>query len=400
MPKLQRVEKEILVKIFKQTFWQMIGKLVSSASTLIILGMVARVYQESGTGVFTLSLTYLAVFNLLSDFGFNAHIMRGAKVKWQKLLGTRIIWSIFLLILAVGLLPFWPFAQAEFIQAVIFGILAIVGFAIFTSCNLIFQKQHRYDLSVVASSTGTLVGLTVFILLSFFDLPVAFMLFPYLVSWIVISMTALFLLRRLIKNILPIFDLQYTISLFKDSWPIAVTLALNVVYFRADSFIISFYQGNHQAGIYNVAYAVFQAVLVLPTFMMNAYYPLMLKSYSKMKLVAVWLVTAAIFGTVLIFSLAPRLINILTGAGFEGSSDSLQILSLSFPAFYLSSLLMLRLITKGRYKLMLAIYTVGLIFNLILNFAYIPQFSYLAASWITVFSEYLILGMLAASLKK
>lgn len=391
---------DIVVKIFKQTAWQIIGKLVSSASSLIILGMVARIYQESGTGVFTLSLTYLAMFNLLSDFGFNAHILRGAKIEWQKLLGTRIIWAIFLLIVAVGLLPFWPFAQPEFIQAVIFGSLAMVGFAIFISCNLIFQKQHRYDLSMVASSVGTLVGLGFFIWLSSFDLPVTFMLFPYLVSWIVISMMALFLLSRLVKNVLPIFDLNYTISLFKDCWPIAVSLALNVVYFRADSFMISFYQGISQAGVYNVAYAVFQAVLVLPTFMMNAYYPLMLKSKSEVRLVGIWLIMLAIFGTVLTVALAPKIINILTGAGFEGASQSLQILSLSFPAFYLSSLMMWRLVTEGKYKLMLAIYTVGLVFNLTLNFIYIPKFSYLAASWITVVAEYLILAMLAVSLRR
>lgn len=390
---------DILKKIFKQTFWQIIGKLVTSASTLIILGMVARIYQESGTGVFTLSLTYLAMFNLLVDFGFNVHVLKGAKFAWQKLLGTRIIWSSFLLILAVVLLPFWSFAQAEFIQAVIFGSLSMVAFAIFISCNLIFQKQHRYDLSVVASSLGTILGLGFFLWLSSLHLPIAFMMFANLVSWIVISILALSLVRRLVKNVVPIFDPQYTLSLFKDSWPIAVSLALNVVYFRADSFMISFYQGIHQAGIYNMAYTVFQTVLVLPTFMMNAYYPLMLKSDSRIKLVGIWLIILAIFATILTLGLAPKIINVLTGAGFEGASDSLQILSLSFPAFYLSSLLMLRLITEGRYKLMLLVYTVGLIFNLSVNFIYIPHFSYIAASWITVVSEYLILAMLAVSLR-
>lgn len=384
-----------LIKIFQQTFWQMIGKLITSLSTLIILGVVARNYHEKGTGVFTLSLTYLAMFNLLSDFGFNAHILRQAKVEWQKLLGTRLIWSIFLVILAVVLLPFLPFAQMEFIHSVIFGSLAIIAFAIFVSCNLIFQKELRYDLSVAASSLGTVLGLGFFIWLSSQQLPVAVMMLANLVSWIVISVLALNLVRQLVRNVWPIFDLKYSLSLLKNSWPIAATLAVNVVYFRADSFMISFYKGISSAGIYNVAYAVFQTALVLPNFIMNAYYPLMLKSKSEVKLVGVWLIILAFFATSLTFGLAPNLINILTGAGFEGSSLSLQILSLSLPAFYLSALLMWRLVTEGKYKLLLLIYFTGLVFNLGLNFIYIPKFSYLAAAWITVVSEYLILVMQA-----
>lgn len=63
-------------KIFKQTSWQILGKVVTSVSTFVILGMVARNYGKEGTGVFTLALTYLAVFYVLSDFGFNAHVLK------------------------------------------------------------------------------------------------------------------------------------------------------------------------------------------------------------------------------------------------------------------------------------------------------------------------------------
>ena len=389
---------EILRKIFKQTFWQVLGKAVTSISTFIILAIVARHYQEAGTGVFTLALTYLAIFNLLSDFGFNAHELRKGNFAWQKLLGTRVVWSAILVILAVGLLPFLPFGSS-FAQSVGFGILGIFGAAIFVSCNLIFQKKLRYDLSVLASSLGTLLGLLIFFLIAFSHLPVPFLLIANLISWVVIALSALILASHIHKLAWPVFDLKYGKFLFKKSWPIAATLAVNVVYFRADSFIISFYQGVSHAGIYNLAYSIFQSALVLPTFVMNAYYPLMLKSLGKIRLMAVMLLGLALLGTVVTRLLALPVVKLISGQGFFGADQSLQILSLSFPAFFLSALLMWLLISKGQYKKMLFIYTFGLIFNLVLNFIYIPQYSFLAASWITVVSEYLILGMLAASLK-
>lgn len=386
---------QTLAAIFKQTFWQIIGKVVSSISTLIILGVVARNYQESGTGIFTLALTFLAMFNLLSDFGFNAHELRNNKIEWQKLLGTRILWSIVLMILALGILPF---GIKELALAVFFGSLAILGSAIFITCNLLFQSKHRYDLSVLASSLGSVVGLIFYFWLSALRLPVAVLLIANSITWIIIALSSLILVKRFLKSFLPIYSIPYTLYLFKSSWPIAATLALNVVYFRADSFILLFFKGLSEVGVYNTAYSVFQSALVLPAFIMNAYYPLMLKARQKIRQVAILLAGLAIFAMLITYLFSPQVIYLLTGKGFAGSSQSLQILSFSFPAFFLSSLLMWLLISMGQYKKILLIYATGLVFNLVLNFIYIPLYSFSAASWITVFCEYLILTLLAVSL--
>ncbi|MBI2020426.1 oligosaccharide flippase family protein [Candidatus Daviesbacteria bacterium] len=391
-----------LLKISQQTLWQVLGKVVTSLSTFIILGLVARNYGEEGTGIFTLALTYLAIFYLLGDFGFNAHVLRRVKslelrvkAEWQKLLGTRIIWSVVLIFVAVGLLPFWPFATAPFSQAVLFGSLAIMASAIFVTCNLIFQSKLRYDLSVLASSFGTIFGLGIFAYLIFLQLPIPLLLLAHLLSWLMIALVALFLIYKLAKTALPIYDIPYTKHLFKASWPIATTLALNVVYFRADAFILAYFKSGSEVGIYNLAFSVFQTALVLPTFIMNAYYPLMLKSLRGIKLVGLGLLGLSSAGTILTFIFSPTIIQILTGGGFSGSTISLQILSLGFPAYFLSALIMWILVTRGQYQQMLLVYGLGLVINLSLNFIYIPKYSFYAASWITVISEYLILFLQA-----
>lgn len=383
-----------ILKVIKQTLWQAVGKVVTSLSTFLILGIIARNYHEAGVGVFTLGLTYLNIFNLVADFGFNAHELRNNKLIWQKLLGLRIIWSVILSVIAlVVLLSF----NRELIQATFFGILAILGSAIFITCNLIFQKKHRYDLSVLALSIGTIVGLLAYIWLTTLKLPIAFLLLANSLSWVIIALSSLLLVKKFFTSPLPIFDMQYITKLFKQTWPIAATLALNVVYFRADAFIVSHFRGISQAGVYNTAYAIFQSALVIPTFVMNAYYPLMLKSLANLKWVGLGLLLISTLSTITTFIISPLLVVWLTGGGFAGSVTSLQILSLGFPAFFMSSLLMWLMIKRGQYKKMLAIYTFGLLINLILNFIFIPKYSYFGASWITVISEYLILILLAVS---
>ncbi len=388
------------LKIFQQTFWQVLGKVVTSLSTFMILGLVARNYGTGGTGVFTLALTYLSIFYILADFGFNAHVLRkikdqGSKIKteWNELLGTRLLWSGMLVILAVGLLPFWPFATKDFNTAVFLGSLAIIASSVFVTANLIFQGKLRYDLSVSASSFGTLVSLAAFVLISNFKSPIPFLLIAHLIGWLVIAATALLLVRRFLRVITPIFNLQYSLNLFKQTWPMAATLSLNVLYFRADSFLIAYFKPISDVGIYNVAYSVFQSALVLPTFIMNAYYPLMLKTFHGIKWMLLGLLAVSLLATAITFFFAPVVVEILTGGGFTGSISSLQILSLGFPAYFVSALLMWILIATGRYKSMLLLYISGLILNLILNFIFIPSYSFIAASWITVVSEYFILGM-------
>lgn len=397
----------ILGKIFKQTFWQVLGKIVTSLASFIILGAVARNYKEAGTGTFTLTLTFLSMFFLMNDFGFNAHLLRIAKFQWQKLLGIRILWSVALIILALILLPFLPFATVSFKQAAIYGVLAILGSGIFVTCNLIFQQRLRYDLSVLSSSIGTLVYLLLVLTLTKNHVSLPTLTFAFMMGWIFMGISSLIFVypfispgkNLFIKNILPSFDFEFTKKLIKGSWPIAVTLILNVVYFRADSFLIAIFKNQSDVGIYNVSYQIFQSALVLPTFIMNAYYPLMLKSLNGIRLVGLSLLGLAAFGTLLILVIAPYLVNLLTGGGFLGASKSLQILSLGFPAYFLSSLFMYFLLAKGEYKKMLALYTSGCLLNLVLNLIYIPQSSFIAASWITVISEYVILIMQIATLR-
>lgn len=387
-------------QILQQTSWQVLGKVATSLSTFIILGLVARNYGKEGTGIFTLALTYLAIFYLLADFGFNAHVLKKFGVtnsdlgnEWQSLFGTRLIWSVILVILAVGILPLLPFATPLFSEAILFGSLAIIFSAIFVTCNLVFQGKLRYDFSVLASSIGILFSVIIFTLMTVFNVPVPLLLLAHLAGWLIIAVCALLLIRKFIKQVSPIFDLRYSVKLFKETWPVAATLALNVLYFRADSFMIAYFNSVADVGVYNVAYSVFQSALVLPTFVMNAYYPVMLRSLGGAKLVGLVFFGVSLLGTVLTVILSPTIISVLAGGGFSGSVLSLRILSLGFPAYFLSSLLMWILIAKGNYKKMFIVYTSGLLLNLLLNFIFIPRYSFIAASWTTVISEYVILAL-------
>lgn len=403
----------VLVKISQQTAWQIIGKITTALSTIIILGLISRQFGEEGTGIITLALAYLGFFSLAVDFGINAHILpqllKGdVNIIWRKLFGLRIILAVSLVISAALLILFWPNQASVFKITVLMGLVSIIEAAVFISATALFQSRLRYDLTTSATILGTVTTLgSLFFLIKLNSVPL--LMAGYVFGWIVTAGAALLLVKKIFNNIRPIFDLSFSTRTINNVWPISITLLINLIYFRADAFLLSYFKNFTEVGIYNLSYQIFQSLLVLPTYIMNSFYPLLLKDFSssllkfKESLLKGVLLMAAIgfLGTVGTIFLASIVVQIITGGhGFSGSVSALQILSLGLPAFFVSSLLMWSLIALKQYRPMMMIYLAGLLINVLLNVIFIPRYSYLAAAGVTVVSEYLILILQLIILRK
>ncbi|MDO8638906.1 MAG: flippase [Candidatus Daviesbacteria bacterium] len=397
---------DILKKILHQVSWQILAKVISSITTIIILGLVSRNYGTTGTGVYTLAIAYLSFFYIAIDFGINAHVLpnlvkENFGISFQKLQGLRIFMAFILMILASTIILFWPGIEKDFQTAVLIATPAILGVAVFATSTALFQGKLKFELSTISSSFGVLVGLLLTFLVVSLKLGAPDLLLAHAFGLIFTAILSLFLIQNFTK-IIPIFDFSYIKKIISESWPISTTLLLNIIYFRADAFILTSIKSFAEVGIYNVAYQIFQSILVIPAYIMNSFYPIMLKDFTEDKpkfmsnliKMSLALFGIAFAGMLLTLLFAPFIIDVITGGeSFTGSVSSLRMLSLGFPAFFVTSVLMWTLIVLRKYKTMLAIYSIGMVFNITLNFILIPGYSYIGASLVTVLSEYLILIM-------
>lgn len=387
-----------LLKITQQTSYQLIGKVISSFVAFIVLGQITRTYGEAGVGVYTLAATYLSMFFIASDLGLNAYFLPKLDNLGyaSKLFNLRLFWSLILTFLANCLVFISPL-ETNVKLAVFLGSLSIIAAGIFNSSNLIFQYKLRYDLSVASSSLGAISMVPLSILLISKNVASPFIILAFLFGWFLTALASFILVSKFYLFKIKIPNLNFVFETFKKTWPISATLVLNVIYFRFDSFILSFFKSLSDVGVYNLSFQFFQAALVVPTFIMNGYYPLLIKDiknenfFKQLKLFFLGMLFLGAAGTLLTFLTSNFFIRILAPQGFFDSSLVLNILSISFPAFFASSLLMWVFISLGRYKLMFLVYAIGLIFNILANLIFIPIYSYFAASFITVISEYLIL---------
>jgi O-antigen/teichoic acid export membrane protein len=383
--------------IATNTVSQLIGKVIGALFTLVVTVTVARTMGASGYGDFVKVTTYVAFFYLLADFGLNAVFLQQSDdpKSWSALVGLRTMGSVLLMAIAIGITYLLPGSTGQgYTAAVRLGILlfspTIFFQALIVTANAMFQKRLRYDFATWGIFFGSIVGATTLFATSLVSLTQS--LTPLLIGSGVTAMVSIFFAQKMQKELALSFQWQKAKKILIASLPLGLTLLFNVVYFRADSIIMTISRPTAEVGLYGLAYKVFEFVLVFPTFFMNAVYPLMLTAPSLRKLVRssfLFLLAVSIIGSLVLYVGAPYLS--LIKADFAASVPALRVLSLGLPIFFLSSLAMWILIAKKKQAVLMAIYGISMAINIIANAALIPQYGYMAAAWITVASEALVL---------
>ena len=407
-------------KIAANTLYQIITKLSTSASVFIITILIARNLGTQGYGQYTKITAFISMFYLLVDFGLNAIFLQLSQKEAlaRRLLALRLVLSLLIVALVNLLILILPFSQTQDIgfspnlrpASFIFS-LTIISQAIILSATAIFQKKLRYDLYMYSTISGTLLTLGLIFLFSRNHAPLEYILLSYILGGALSALASLLFLKEktagsIIPNKKPVIlnlskdllkiDLKFSRELLKDSLPLGLMLFFNLVYFRIDIIILSFYKNTTDVALYGYAYKYFEFLLAIPLFLSNAVYPFLLRSLKNLRsyyefcqkyLLLFLLLSLPIF--ILAWILAPAIAIVKND--FAPSIFILRILLLSLPIFFLTNILQWILIARNKKTYLLKIYIIGAIVNIVLNLIFIPSYGYIAAVIITAASETLIL---------
>lgn len=406
--------------IIANTTWQVVGKIVTASSTLLITLLIGKSLGPSGFGDFTKIFVFVGYFYTFADFGLNSIFVKTARDEsvstlFKSLLGLRIVLAILLAAFAILITFFLPYdslTSTGFSPLVKVGIiiasLTIITQALITTANALFQKNLHYELSTVATIAGTVLMIIATIILSTTANSILPFIFVYVAGGLASIIVAFFLIwSKFTQSLKPVFDKGESKTLLTSSWPIGVSLVLNLLYFRIDIFILSNVRTSSEVGLYGLAYQFFQATLAVPIFFSNALYPVLAKQFHEKSqafttTVKNWTIYLILFSAVsTVFLLAVSyLIPVLYDTRYQGSAEALRILSVGMPFFFITALLWHLIIIYGKQKLLIYAYAAGAVFNLIANLIFIPVYGFLAAATITVVSEFLILLILVGIIKR
>ena len=401
-------------KITYNTLLQTVGKVFTAASTIVVIGIITRSFPENvaAVGNYNTILSYVFIFYVFTDFGLNAIFVRETgrdpekqKNYFKNLLGFRLVSSILVAFLATAILAFTNHSSL-----VKLGIILALGLIItqsFVNTALaLFQARIRYCFVLVADIFWALSNV-IFVYLAATNFnSILFVIIAVVLASVTRAVVALYLVRSQLGFLAFAFDTKLWRNILLAALPIGLVAIFSQFNAQIDKQIVFLSQykpalnisGEVAAGYYGLAYKIFEVAIVLPTYIMNVGFPLMISKKEEgagslltfSKNLAAVLILLGVVGLVVGWFLAPWVVGILGVRGFEPSITTTRILLVGFPLFFVTPLTLWLAITLNKLREMVFIYGFAAVFNLVANLATVPQFGYNAAAVITIISELVI----------
>jgi O-antigen/teichoic acid export membrane protein len=396
----------MLRAIASNTLAQLVAKFVGAGLTFLTTALIIRLAGTDIFGDLTKSLALIAIGFTIIDFGLNAVVVRSVgqgrtnAASFIELLLTRLFFSLLVVMVLNLFVQLLSGGYTQEIKRVFWlGSSAVIFQGIFTSCNAVFQSRENYW----HSTWAVVVGASLSAVLTYSYTLNSPTLFHFLLAntlgYLAMAIVALFFARAHLT--LTHISSSRLLVLFKSALPLGLILLASVAASKIDTVILGIYRDSAEVGEYGFAYRIFDVILVLPAFIMNAVYPRLVKdvghaSLRLIKHLSVFMLVSGLILAVVSYYLAPLIL--LIRPSLTLSVSALRVLLYSLPLFFLTAPLMWNLISLRKERLLLWIYLGAALGNGILNLTFTPLYGVHAAALITGVTElYLFLALLLAS---
>lgn len=194
---------------------------------------------------------------------------------------------------------------------------------------------------------------------------------------------------------------NYWGELVRGGIPLGIAGFLTLAYVRIDGILVFQIAGADQAGLYAAVYRVLDRAQMIPTAVMTTLFPLLAAAWPADPARVRALVQAAV-DTLMVIALpalaltiaaSDEIVTLLLGDEFEAAAPALPVLMGAFVALSFWHLAQSMVIVLGRQRRLIVYTTVALIFNVALNLVLIPSHGFMAAAWITLVTEVIVMAL-------
>lgn len=384
----------------------MVIRAVSVLIGVLNLALITRILGTTNFGFYTTIFAFVQTFMIFADLGLYLTLLREvseAKDCKQEsrvvnnIFTIRFFASLFFLGLAPLLVYFLPYDQ-EVKTHITYFLLAFFFQSLVSTLSAVFAKKLEMPKVAIADLANKVVYFFVLLYL-FFE----FGNLKQVLSWHsatqAFGFVILFFFLRKHVHLNFAWDFKYWKKVLIATWPLALTVVLNLVYFKADTLILSAFASPEDVGLYGAPYRILEVLVTFPHMFMSLILPLFTAAYltdNLGRLKEIWqnvlnffivLSGAMLLGTWLI---SKPLMILLAGSDFAISGQILNILIIATVAIFFGTLFTYLVVAIAAQKEMVKYFLLAAIFGLLGYFLFIPSFGYWAAAWMTVFVEFLI----------
>lgn len=390
-------------RVARNTIIQVGGKIIGTVLGLIVVALLTRYLGTEGYGQYTTVIAYLGFFSVVADLGLYLIVVREISkenANPEKVLGNvfslRIIFAGAILALAAFVSLFLNYPTIVK-QGIWLGALSFVFISLDQVMVGLFQKFLKMYKVVIAELAGRVILLGATLIFISLGLNLIFIILGVVLGSFTHFLVTYGFARQYVK-IRFLFDFNYWKYVLKETWPLAISVILNLIYFRIDTVFLSMMKPASDVGLYGAPYKILEVLVTLPNLFVGLILPLLSyyaflnrekfiqifrRAFDFIVLVTFPLVVGGYF-------LARPLILLIGGQAFEASVPVFQILIFAVGFLFLGALSGHTIVSINKQRKMVWGYLTVSALGIILYLLLIPRYSYYGAAIGTVVTEFLI----------
>ena len=366
----------------------------------------ARYLGPERYGTIAFALAFTSIFGVVTDLGINTLTIREVarnKNSATTFLGNLLLIKSILVIITVAFivvavnLTGHDRIEIDVTYLISISIILSAFNGAFNSLFQAFERIEYISIGSVLSNISMLLGAGYAISQGFGVIGFACI---YIFSSILGLAYTLFVANRLHLTHALQIDREMIWPMMKEALPFGITALSGMIYTYADSIMLSSLKGNEVVGWYNAPYRLMLMMLFIPNVINVVIFPVMSRYFTSspsfLKLIYTKYLKFMLIlslplgmGTTLI---ADKIILFVFGVGFENSIVALKIIIWTIVLTFIGAAFARLLESVNQQRIITKISMVCMVVNVLLNILLIPKFSYIGSSFVTVVTEFLLVG--------
>jgi O-antigen/teichoic acid export membrane protein len=359
--------------------------------------LLARYLGSEGLGQYASVYAYLALFSWLATFGFEPILIRDISRERDNasdLIHTGTIMSVLLslgtVVIALVLSPIAGYTG--FLRVLLFFAALEFAFIPFRLPGVVFQVDMRQWYGSAINVARQALWFAIVVFLWFYKASLLYVIIGRSVCALVEAALVWFYGRRWLSA-RKTFLWKRTVSILRQSFPLAFTSFVATIYLRIDQVMLHKMASDSILGQYAAAAKVSELFELLPGALMSSLAPILAVSVSNaadfIKYTNIsfryFMVLAAGLCVTLTLG-AGFIVSLLFGQQFLPATSLLQVLIWSEIAVFFATIVVNILIAKNLQSLLPWPTAVGAALNIALNMFMIPKYAASGAAWATLIS--------------
>ena len=387
--------RRYLVNFFSLNISSFIGKILN----FILFIFLIRFLPPSEYGIYTLVWAQASLFAPIVDLGTTSygivHLQSKKKNEFVSLFNLRLLVAV-IVFFATILVSYEMFLHNQRIVHY----TTLVSFVIFSN---MFSGTYLIKNAIegkLFNSSFVGAGFNLILVLSLITSSVFFRSLSvlFLVIFIFYNLYSLInyvLIKRDIKEFSFSLDLEIWKIIVKKSYHFILISFFAGLYFKIDVFLLQRIKGEQAVGVYSAGFKFLEALLFIASSYNISRTPIFSALYKKgigylVKIVKKDVVYLSLLGLLIAaftFFASPLVLPLFMKGSYQQSIAVVRIVMFALPLILISSVLLNALYVLNRAAIVVKVFLFQVLLNFALNYIFIPKYSYIASSYITLISE-------------